>query len=186
MKTHVRELVSIPVSAPPDEVLERLRLTTGPDGGVFAFPDWRRTEDILSRVVGNSIRLRMRELRVRRRPTLGSHVWHNSWAPLFYGRVESADGGSILTGHFDIHPGVRWFEGIWAGGVTLAFVFGGIIPLAMGDVNANHLAGVTIPPAMLCALFLMHWLGRRLGQDDEKELLAFLEALAHQPVRSAD
>jgi hypothetical protein len=161
--------VSLLTNLATDECLRRItaaidreRLT------LFSFSGFGGSKPILGRVGKNTFRLRKRRF------------YRNSFAPFFYGQVSPFNSGSLIEGHFGMHPFVKVFMGIWFSGVIL---IGGSISLrtvieiirnGYGG-KENQWLGVGIFPIMLTFGVLLIASGKWLGKSEEANILKFLQ-----------
>jgi hypothetical protein len=108
-------------------------------------------------------------LRVRR-------SYKNSFAPLFYGEIQSHDEGAQISGSFRLHPFTRVFTGIWLGGALLGA--GGMTVSLLSSGCPVPLRAVAIPLAMPAVGLGMLWLGRWLARNERPLVVRYLEACA--------
>ena len=161
--------------APPSEILDRIRSSTGRHWGILEVFAWRQKEDVLATLKGSRLTLSMRQLRDRKTTLLGRRRWRYPYAPIFSGEVKAASSGSVISGTLRLHRLVAWFEAVWSIAVTLMLVFGVLVPLFRGDLSANVIAGLFIGPILLSSLPLMRAMSRAFRQEDEEDLIAFLK-----------
>lgn len=100
--------------------------------------------------------------------------FRNSFAPHLYGRLVSTPYGTLIEADFRMHFFVRVFLTIWFTG--LIAITWKLAAALMADSGANVSLGACL--AVMLALFgvlLVYW-GKRLGADDETQMLAFLRS----------
>jgi hypothetical protein len=161
-------------SASSAEILHRIRSNAGKERSILNPFAFGQKEDVLAMLKGSRVRLSMRMLRERRASLLGSKKWRYPYAPFFVGEVMGNGSGSVISGHIQFHPSVKWFERVWVVLVTLAMVFGFLLPLSMGGVSANTVVGVIVCPVLLAALPAMRGSSKPFRHEDEKDLIKFL------------
>jgi hypothetical protein len=105
--------------------------------------------------------------------------FRNSFAPHFYGKLESRSAQTTLTGRFCMHAFVKIFLGVWFGGLTAiegwmltAYLSG--FTVGQGLLEEPFVA-ISFPVAlMLGGLLMVHWC-KNLAKDDEMQIVQFLQ-----------
>jgi hypothetical protein len=104
--------------------------------------------------------------------------FRNSFAPHFYGKLKAAASGTAIKGKFGMNFFIRtfltmWFVGVVAIGGSMAIV--SLRALVDGQPTENVYVGLFFPCALfLCGLLMVYW-GKRLGNDDEVQIVTFLQ-----------
>jgi len=104
--------------------------------------------------------------------------FRNSFAPHCYGKLKAAASGTIIKGKFGMNFLVRiflsmWFVGLAAIGGSMAIV--SQRALIDGQAAENVYVGLFFPCALfLCGLLMVYW-GKRIGMDDEAQIVTFLQ-----------
>lgn len=107
---------------------------------------------MLSKIRGGHVRLRVRRPYIR-----------NYLAPLFYGRLEAAPGGTVIRGRFRVHPAVLGFLVVWFGFVTV---------IASGFLFS---AGSWIPLLMVVLAAGVLWFLRRFGRAERQVIVDLIQ-----------
>jgi len=145
------------------EALRRISQATTREGLPFLSPIDPGKKPFVSRIDGSRFRLWKWPSRARGR---------NQLVPILHGEVADADGGSILTGNFRLHPFSRllpWF----IASVTLALST--VIWFRDTEVRARLFAVLLLVTLILSTLFAFR--KRRTQMHDEDQVLKFLEEL---------
>jgi hypothetical protein len=82
----------------------------------------------------------------------GPKYVQNSFAPLFYGRLEATTDGARVVGRFRMHLLVRVFMGVWFGGLTLMAIVSPAVAL-FGSTSAGKPPVILIVGPLLMILF---------------------------------
>ena len=101
----------------------------------------------------------------------------NSWKPIFFGRFEEVDGGTVLVGRFTMSPGVKVFMSIWFGFIGATVVLGILVALGSSLTEWVFLA-------CSVALFSLGAAGVRLGKWLARNDAAWLTAVIEQALES--
>jgi hypothetical protein len=104
--------------------------------------------------------------------------FRNSFAPHFYGKLKAAASGTIIKGKFGMNFFIRIFVSMWFVGVVSIGGSKAIVSLRAlinGQPAENVYVGLFFPCALfLCGLLMVYW-GKRLGTDDEAQIVTFLQ-----------
>ena len=111
------------------------------------FENWLGSQPILGRVYGNTVRLQRRR------------NYRNSFAPIYFGKLEEASGKTYIRGYFRMHLLVI---------ILLMFV---VCVLTIASILSGQLAvcGVFVPFLALVGL------GRAIGKGEKKTIIEFLQ-----------
>jgi hypothetical protein len=145
------------------EALRRISDATTREGLPFLSPIDPGKKPFVSRIDGTKFRLWKWPSRARGR---------NQLVPILHAEVSDAEGGSILTGSFRLHPFSRllpWFIAI----VTLAL--SAMIWFRDTDLRARLFAILLLVTCIVSAFFAFR--KRRSQLHDEDQVLTFLEGL---------
>lgn len=116
----------------------------------------------------------------------------NSFAPLFYGEIQTEKGKAVIAGQFKMLLVFKIFLGFWVGIILFGGVFIstlGIMDLLTGSTHITQgdpLVAAFMGPVfavVMCALF---WFFKKWGEKDKVFLISFLEKLfdtQHQEIK---
>lgn len=161
---------------PKDECLRRLQKHVGVGG-------WQRWAE-------GTIAAKIRDDHFRLFAWGPANV-RNSFAPFFYGILQSEADGTSIRGHFRVHPVVRGFVALWFGGL----IAGSALFLFMPQSNwsggqAPPALAVLAPVAMIFLGFgFVHfgrWLARGQRDSIQNFLIRELEARRYIGTRSSN
>lgn len=93
--------------------------------------------------------------------------YRNSFQPIFYGKLKIGNTGTVISGHFDIHPAVKAFISF-----MIAWVFFFILIVIVPKYNAGLLLSSVVVIIGIIAIWLV---GGFLGSPAEIELLNFIQ-----------
>jgi hypothetical protein len=102
----------------------------------------------------------------------------NSMAPHFHGRLIAAPSGTVVDGRFRMHFFVRIFLIIWFTGVT--FIGGKMASFYIHSRSLEPPSLGTYPTLLfpgallLCGLLFVYWC-KKIGEDDEPQIVTFLQ-----------
>jgi hypothetical protein len=155
--------VQITLACSAAEALRRISHATTREGLPFLSPIDPGSKPFVSRIDGTRFRLWKWPSRARGR---------NQLVPILHAQVTDAEGGSILTGIFRLHPFSRllpWFIAL----VTLAL--SAIIWFRDSDFRARLLAILLLITFIVSAFFAFR--RRRTQLHDQDQVLKFLKEL---------
>ena len=135
---------------------------------VFSLSGYKGRGPILGRITGNEFRLHKRR------------YWHNSFAPVLFGRVQADRRGALVEAYWDMWPRVRFFIRVWLVLVAVigAPIFFTTLQRAMrgGFSQGGDLwIDLIVPPALLLWGVLLPHLGAALGFHERRHVVAFME-----------
>lgn len=145
---------------PKDECLRRLRKHVGRGG-------WQRWAEgtIAAKIRDDSFRLF----------AWGPANVRNSFAPFFYGSLQSGADGTSIRGHFRFHPIVRGFRVLWFGGLMAGCVLILFTPQSKwSGGQAPPALAVLAPAAMMFLGFGFVRFGRWLARGQRDSIQNFL------------
>jgi hypothetical protein len=151
----------------PGECLAKLAVQIDVDRlTLFSLSGYQGKKPILGRIVGNEFRLHKRR------------YWHNSFGPVFYGRVAGDGRGTTVEGYWDNIAWDRISMRIW---LIFAALFGtpiflkSVMQLLDGTTRVHEAlwVGLVVPPAMILFGLLLSELGALLSFE-RKQVLEML------------
>jgi len=100
--------------------------------------------------------------------------FRNSFAPHFYGVLESRSGQTRLTGRFGMHWFVRIFLAVWFGFFVILELL--LVSSYTGfGLHTNSRLFIFFPLAFIfCGLLMVHW-SKQLATEDKTRITEFLE-----------
>jgi hypothetical protein len=172
-----RRLITLKSPLSVNQCAENLAMAINKESLFFA--NWRGTQPVIGTIHEHKFRIRKRR------------TYQNSFAPLFYGTLHDDMTGTLIEGHFSMHPVVKGFLIFWFAAVTYAII-GGIQGIAIvltdlinfvsGKGIAHSYAGLPILAFMLLGGIGVILIGQLFGLSEKKYLQEFLERTlkAHQ------
>jgi len=157
-------MTKLKTKVPVDECHSRLQATTDVEGLLLSWNSDGDSPKVHGEFRGRAFRLHTRRFYV------------NSFIPFFYGRLEPADGGTVIEGRFKMNPLIRLLTVFWFSFIAV-FAVGTII------VPARRVPGpgggrMTLFVALVCLAVVgagVVQLGRWLGRREEGVILSFLK-----------
>ena len=144
----------------------RARLTAAMDVEQLAFSlsGYTGSKPILGRLRDTTFRLQKRR------------SYGNSFAPFFFGHFVALEGGTLIEGHFKMHPFVRAFMVFWFLFLGLFAVAALVLP-SRGQPEAPWGRAALLLGVVAMAAFGagLKKLGAWLGQAEEGSILEFLK-----------
>lgn len=135
---------------------------------IFSFSGFTGKRPVLGRIVGREFRLHKRR------------YWHNSFGPVFYGRVSADGSGTRVEGYWSMWKIVRIFMGIWL--VFVALIGSLVLISFVRQIIADHTLipedmwlGLLVPPGMFLFGLLLPRLGAALSFHERKHIVELLE-----------
>ena len=148
-----------------DECKARLASSIDAERLGFSWSGYAGSKPILGQLHDSNFRLQKRR------------YYRNSFAPFFFGRFVTVEGGTRIEGEFRMHPLVKVFMSVWYGFLGLMFVVMLITVIAgRADVQRGALAGLVIPLGMAAFGFALIKFSRWLGRNEETAIIAFLKS----------
>ena len=130
----------------------------------FSWSGYAGTSEVLGRIRGMSFRLQKRR------------YYRNSFAPFFYGQFASADGGTIITGEFKMHPFVRVFMAFWFSFLAVFVLAALLLPSRGQPEAAGGRAFMLLVAGVLAAFGVgLTKFGQWLGYGEQQAITAFLK-----------
>jgi hypothetical protein len=135
---------------------------------LFSLSGYGGNKPTLGRIEGNEFRLHKRR------------YWHNSFAPVLFGRVTEDGRGTVVEAYWATWRGPRVFIRIWLG---LAIILGTPIFLAsvrdairfQSSAHDDLWIGLVVPIGLVLWGFLFPLLGAALGTHEKEPVLRLLE-----------
>ncbi|MBS0658372.1 MAG: hypothetical protein JSR82_09040 [Verrucomicrobia bacterium] len=149
-------------SLPLEECQARLQTHADVERLGFTWTGYAGSKPILVKLKGNDFRLQKRRF------------YHNSFAPLFYGRLQVAPTGTLIQGVFRLHPFVKVIMGLWLSGLALLLwlFYPGLVQ------SPASWAFFGLPVVGAAIVYSGTWLAR----NDKPAILSFLQtSLELQP-----
>lgn len=107
----------------------------------------------------------------------------NSFKPFFFGRFETHDGVTVLTGRFDMSMFTKIFMTFWLG--VVALVSGGFLVASLDADSPSAKGFAAVPPLMLAAGLGLIVFGKWLARNDVAWLSGVIaQSLAVPPAGS--
>ena len=139
------------------------------DEARFALLSWSGyadSKDVVGSVKGHAFRLQKRR------------YYRNDFAPYFYGRFLSQEGGTRIEGYFDFGRFTKIFWSIW---MTVVILFAAIALIfwLSGETSipsSDWWAALVLPGLIMFGIILPKF-GRWLGRNEETFILEFLQRI---------
>jgi hypothetical protein len=156
-------------SLPPYVVADTLRRSIDEERiTLFSLSGYKGSRPVLGKVDESTFRLQKRR------------YYHNSFAPIFYGRFEPETGGTRIEGYFDMAQWVKYFMWFW---LAMVILIGGQIFLAsLKDIvtgshyiHGDKRIGILIPPFMILFGVLLPKVGELLARGEKTFILEHLQ-----------
>ena len=152
----------------------KARLDSGVDAERFAFSwsGFAGSKPILGKIRDSSFRLQKRR------------YYHNSMAPLFYGRFVASGRETLIEGEFRMHPAVKIATIAWFS--FLAFILVATLVSETSSRGGVDPLSVLIPAGMAVFVVLLIKFGQWLGRSEERAIVAFLKSTFEADVAAGE
>lgn len=157
----------------PESVAEVLRHSIDEERrAIFSLSGYQGDRPLLGEVGGGTFRVQRRR------------YYRNDFAPHFYARFGSEEGGTRIEGYFDARVWVKYFMRIW---LCFAILIGAPIFIASSigvatgrqHVTDDTWVGLVVPPALMLFGVFLPKLGSLLGRADRQFMLEQLQRDLH-------